>query len=181
MRSYPRAHVRDFHDVVTPVPLSEKDFQILGFVSSGIGGGSGSFILGPGFQAIEGGQVPQALPGQQAAPSNSQTPAASPLPVSATPQNAAAASSPLPPAAPSSSQLADPSIPPVSALPSGSSSAQVSILPFHFRIYHINNSTTDISRRLRKPGHHLACHKCSSQSIVYLPFVRGHALPIFST
>jgi hypothetical protein len=126
MRSFSRSHVRDFHNIVNPVPMSEQGHQVQGFGSSGSGGGgSGSFILSPAFQAIEGGQVPQALPGQQTIPSSPQNVAAFPMPVSAIPQNAAAAPSPLPPAVPSAAQLVDPSTPPVSAPPSGSPSAQV--------------------------------------------------------
>jgi len=135
MRRFPR-DVRDFHNVVAPVPISENDPKFLGFSSSG----GDSFVLSPGYQAIEGGNVPQVFPGQQHDASPPPAPSNPPLPVSAAPQSIGVVSSPLPPA-PSSSPSADPSIEsalPMSAPPSGSSSAQVSLSPRPFQTYRMN-------------------------------------------
>jgi len=131
----PGDDARDMNDIVTPVlfPVLESHFQ-------GLASGS-SFVLGPGYQGIESGQLPQALPGQphdgsSPVSSNPQAAAASPFPASEIPQSTVLASNPLASATPSGFQQMATSAEPVSALPSGSLSAQVSLLssptcPYH--------------------------------------------------
>jgi hypothetical protein len=116
------------NDIVTPVffPVLENHFRSL---ASG-----GSFVLGPGYQGIENGQLPQALPGQphdgSLPVSSSPQAAAAPLfPASEIPQSAVGASNPLTSATSGSQQMAT-SAEPASALPSGSSSAQVNLLSY---------------------------------------------------
>ena len=133
MRIFSPVDVRELNDAATPVPEN----HILGFA------GGSSFVLGPGYQVIESGQLPQVLPGQShdgSSPVSSNPQAAFPLSASETAQSAAVASSPLASVAPSGSQqlpLVEPT-PSTSALPSGLSSAQVSFLSCHPCVYHMN-------------------------------------------
>ncbi len=107
----------DVRDVVAPVPEN----HILGVASGS------SFVLGPSYQGIGSGQLPQALPGQ---PHDGSPPVSSnPQAADEINQSAVVASTPLASATASGSQQVATSVEPVSALPSGSSSAQVSPLP----------------------------------------------------
>ena len=108
----------DSRDIVTPVlfPVLEKQFLDLA---------GGNFVLGPGYQGIESGQVPQALPGQphddgsSPVSSNPQAAAAPQFSASEIPQSAVGASTPLASATLSGSQQIATSAEPASALPSG--------------------------------------------------------------
>ena len=124
MRIFPPVDARELNNAATPVPEN----HILGFT------GGSSFVLGPGYQVIESGQLPQVLlPGQphDGSPSvSSNLQAAFPLSASETVQSADVASSSLASVAPSGSQqfpLVEPT-PSTSALPSALSSTQVSLL-----------------------------------------------------
>jgi hypothetical protein len=117
MRIFPPVRVRD-----VGTPASEN--HLLGFA------GGSSFVLGPGYQVIEGGQLPQVLPGQPhdgLPPASSNPQAVFPLSASETVQSAAVVLSPLASVAPSGSQQL-PSIEPAASTSAQlSSSAQVSL------------------------------------------------------
>ncbi|KAH9993424.1 hypothetical protein BJV77DRAFT_1067282 [Russula vinacea] len=89
-----------------------------------------NFVLGPGYQGIENGQQPQALPGQphgsSPVSSNPQAAVASPVSASETTQAAVVASSPLVSIAPSGSQQVPLVEPTQSTLSPPSGSAQIS-------------------------------------------------------
>jgi hypothetical protein len=146
MHRFPPGDDARENDIVTPVlfPVLENHFLSLASGSS--------FVLGPGYQGIENGQLPQALPGQPhdgslPVSSNPQAAAAPLFPASEIPQSAVGASNPLASATPSGLVT---SAEPASALPSGSLSPQVSVLRVHI-IW--SNCATDISSHLRKPSH----------------------------
>jgi hypothetical protein len=123
MRVFP-GEVRNFQDVAPALP-HKNSLLIETFA------GGNTFVLGPGYEVIEAGQVPQALPGQahDGFPLASSNAAAAPLPLStsATPQHVIGVSSQLPSTVLSSSQGASfaESAPRTSATPSGSSLVQV--------------------------------------------------------
>src|SRR6267154_3379357 len=115
-------------------PILENHFRSL---ASG-----GSFVLGPGYQGIENGQLPQALPGQphdasSPVSSNPQAAAAPLFPASEIPQSAGGASNPSASATPSGSPQMTTSAEPASAQPSGSLSAQVNPLSCPTCLYHM--------------------------------------------
>jgi hypothetical protein len=116
MLTFPREG-DESHDVVSVVPLKST----LGVESSSE---SDTFVLGPGYEAVGNGQVPQALPGQahDASPPLSQNAPSIPsqFSASATTQSAIEASSP------SSSPTAPPSF---SASSSAVSASSMSVLP----------------------------------------------------
>src|SRR5712672_2002020 len=98
------AQARDIRDIVTPVLFPVLQNHFLGLASGS------SFVIGPGFQGIETGQLPQALPGQphdgSSSPvsSNPQAAAAPPFPASEIPQSAVGATNSLASATPSGPQ-----------------------------------------------------------------------------
>ena len=118
------AEVRDFQAVPPAVPQA----KLLGVEPFA---GGNTFVLGPGYEVIENGQAPQAIPGQAhdshpLASSN----AAAAASTSAVPQRTVGVSSPSPFTPPSSSQgesLAESG--PSTPTPSSSPSVQVRI--FH--------------------------------------------------
>jgi hypothetical protein len=125
MRCFPSHDVRDF---VTPVP--ENHF--LGLASRS------NFVIGPGYQGIENGQQPQALPGQPHEGSSPVSPNPQAAVSSETTQGAIVASSPLVSVAPSASQQVPLVEPAQSTSPPPSGSAQVSILPCPSLEYRMN-------------------------------------------
>jgi hypothetical protein len=136
MHIFPPGNDARDNDTVTPVlfPVLENHFRSL---ASG-----NSFVLGPGYQGIENGQLPQALPGQphdgSSPASSSPQAAAAPLfPASENPQSAVGTSNPLASATPSGSQQMATSVEPASVVPSGSLSAQVSLLSCPTCSYHM--------------------------------------------